>query len=320
MNIANWVKLFDGSKGDDEQSSTPKLLMKGKVKVISKKRKKRCEERRPPLSKEEIEKAFGESKSRRRKKQKRQQQDMPWFPELDKGKRSSRRRRVDWLRDANSLREEIALVGKYVSPVELETKVQRLVLRAVRCVAETFMSDAKVEMYGSNSVGISTFVSDVDLSLKTSSNDTETVLRRLAELLRATKWTHRVDLRLKAKIPIVHVWIVSDTKSSDGDCLEVDISLLGNDGVSAGHIKSSKNRCSIHSGTNFVRRACREFPDTFVALVLFVKTMLNGLQLDVPYLGTSFFCLCVYAYIFSLSTHTYNIHTYIHTYRWSEFV
>ena len=281
MNIASWVKLFDGYEAKSES------VDHGKTTTTSSRRSKRKRTvERKTLSKEEMEMAFSESKSKR-KKQKRQVLNMPWFPDMGK----KRRKGVAWLKDARSLREEIEALRRYVTPTRSETRIHRTVLRAIQCLARTFLiGETKVEMYGSNAAGVGTFFSDVDLSLKPlslSSGETNTILRRLADLLRATKWTHRVDLRLKATIPILHIWLASDHKDTTIDktgCLEVDVSLLKSDGVSAGSSNSGGN-CSIESGTDFVRQTCRKFSNLFIPLVMFVKTMLWQLCLDVPYTG-----------------------------------
>ena len=114
---------------------------------------------------------------------------MPWFPDVGK----KRRKCVAWLKDARSLREEIEALRRYVTPTRSETRIHRTVLRAIQCLARTFLiGETKVEMYGSNAAGVGTFFSDVDLSLKPlslSSGETNTILRRLADLLRATLCT-----------------------------------------------------------------------------------------------------------------------------------
>eukprot|EP00938_MAST-03A_sp_MAST-3A-sp1_P007117 g7117.t1 len=288
MNIASWVKLFDGNGAKSESADVTHHDKTTTTTTSSRRSKrKRTTLERKTLSKEEMEMAFSESKSKK-KKQKRQVLNMPWFPDVGKGKK--RRKGVAWLKDARSLREEIEALRRYVTPTRSETRVHRTVLRAIQCLARTFMiGETKVEMYGSNAAGVGTFFSDVDLSVKplsSSSGETKTILRRLADLLRATKWTHRVDVRLKATIPILHIWLASDPKHTNTDktgCLEVDVSLLKSDGISAG--SGNNGNCSIESGTDFVRQTCRKFSNIFIPLVLFVKTMLWQLCLDVPYTG-----------------------------------
>ena len=282
MNIASWVKLFD-DKGSESVDVSHETVVESSR---TNKRKRTKGSERKTLSKEEMEMAFSESKSKRKKQKRQILLNMPWFPDVGKGKKKSHA----WLEGACSLREEIEALRRYVMPTRSEVRIHRTVLRAIQCLARTFIiGKTKVEMYGSNAAGVGTFFSDVDLSLKPlspSSGDTNPILRRLADLLRATKWTHRVDLRLKATIPILHIWLVSDPKGGTEKkmgCLEVDVSLLKSDGVSAG--KSKNGNCSIECGTNFVRQSCRKFPNLFIPLVLFVKTMLWQLGLDVPYSG-----------------------------------
>ena len=159
-----------------------------------------------------------------------------------------------------SLHHQVLALCQYVEPTLEELHARGALLQRITSVIASAWPLAQVSTFGSYATGLSTFASDIDMFVSGSPGSVQD-LNELARALRTQPWAKRVEVRARAKVPVINML--------DGlTGVDADITLTG----------------QAEGAADFVDNHVRETP-LFKPLVMVLKVILAQHSLNKPFEG-----------------------------------